>query len=464
MESQIKKEKFIEKKRKIKLPRCHRIFLFFIMVGIESIMNVSSGIFSSATKEIKRQLNLNDTKFGSFGTSNSIGRVISSILFGMINKKVSRKWTTIIFVIFHAIFLFFFKLTMNANILLFIRGLLGLTQTTPSVYVPVWINQFGLNNYKTIQITSLQLFQTLGKLLGQLINLIVGFDNWREGFFIEGIILLILSFCCLLFSEDYFSRTLFPVINDDNEKRYSCTIYEEVRKKYDNGSDNKKEYYYSDLILLLSDRLYMLCLISRCILHGLNTCLHYWLSDFLRTVINEDQVKVTKYYSIICFIGPLGGLLANSILKSLIGNYQSRKSSYPIVILQTIASIFSIFIGLMNTSFKVSSITILYLIFNSSVLPLIQGILISCIDQNLSATGFAFASTVTQLLTAGTTPMIYGYINDKYKNKYPRLAMVSIMSVNLLAVPLLLLLAILRNKKFDKEEKIKEQNEELKEI
>ena len=60
--------------------------------------------------------------------------------------------------------------------------------------------------------------------------------------------------------------------------------------------------------------------------------------------------------------------------------------------------------------------------------------------------------------------MIYGYINDKYKNKYPRLAMVSIMSVNLLAVPLLLLLAILRNKKFDKEEKIKEQNEELKEI
>ena len=214
----------------------------------------------------------------------------------------------------------------------------------------------------------------------------------------------------------------------------------------------------------MSDRLYVLCLISRCILHGLNTCLHYWLSDFLRTVINEDQVKVTIYYSIICFIGPLGGLLANSILKSLIGNYQSRKSSYPIVILQTIASIFSIFIGLMNTSFKVSSITILYLIFNSSVLPLIQGILISCIDQNLSATGFAFASTVTQLLTAGTTPMIYGYINDKYKNKYPRLAMVSIMSVNLLAVPLLLLLAILRNKKFDKEEKIKEQNEELKEI
>ena len=463
MEVKTKKDENNKKRRKIMLPRSHRIFLFFVMVGIESIMNVSSGIFSSATKEIKRQLNLNDTKFGSFGTSNSLGRVISSIFFGIINQKVSRKWTTIIFASFHAIFLFFFKLTTNANILIFIRGLLGLTQTTPSVYVPVWINQFGLHNYKTIQITSLQLFQTIGKLLGQLMNVINGLENWKEGFIIEGIILFILSFCCLLFSEDYFSRTLFPVIKKENEKRNSYTIYEEEEKKEVN-KDNKKGNYFSDLLVLLCDKLYVLCLISRCILHGLNTCLHFWLSDFLRTVINEEQVKVTIYYSIICFTGPLGGLLANSILKSLIGDYQSRKSSYPIVILQTIASFFSISIGLMNSSLSVSIITILFLIFNSSVLPLIQGILISCIDKKLSATGFAFASTCTQLLTAGTTPMIYGYINDRYKSKYPRLAMVSIMSINLFAVPLLLFLAILRNKKFDKEEKNQEQKEELVDI
>ena len=118
----------------------------------------------------------------------------------------------------------------------------------------------------------------------------------------------------------------------------------------------------------------------------------------------------------------------------------------------------------MNSIFTVSIITVIFLIFNSSVLPLIQGILISCIDKKLSATGFAFASTCTQLLTAGTTPMIYGYINDIYKDKYPRLAMVSIMSVNLLAVPLLIILAVLRNKKFDEEEKNKDKSEELNDI
>ena len=463
METTSKKSEQNKSSKRIKLPRYQRLILFFIMVGIESTMNISSGIFSSATKEIKRQLNLSDTKFGSFGTANSIGRVISSILFGIINQKISRKYTTITFVSLHALFLFCFKLTMNAHILITIRGLLGLSQTTPSVYVPVWVNQFGLSDYKTIQITSIQLFQTIGKLSGQLINLKIGLENWKEGFVLEGIILLILGFFCLLYSDDYFSRSLYR-IKQENEKRISCTIYEEEKKIEENNDKNNKGNYFSDLYILLSDKLYVLCLISRCILHGLNTCLHFWLSDFLRTVINEPQAKVTLYYSIICFAGPLGGLIANAQLKSLIGDYQSRKSSYPIVILQTIASIFSICIGLMNSIFTVSIITVIFLIFNSSVLPLIQGILISCIDKKLSATGFAFASTCTQLLTAGTTPMIYGYINDIYKDKYPRLAMVSIMSVNLLAVPLLIILAVLRNKKFYEEEKNKDKSEELNDI
>ena len=60
--------------------------------------------------------------------------------------------------------------------------------------------------------------------------------------------------------------------------------------------------------------------------------------------------------------------------------------------------------------------------------------------------------------------MIYGYINDVCEDKYPRLAMVSIMSVNLLAVPLLIILAVLRNKKFDEEEKNKDKSEELNDI
>ena len=177
-------------------------------------------------------------------------------------------------------------------------------------------------------------------------------------------------------------------------------------------------------------------------------------------MIKCEPITITITYGIICISGPLGGIIANALLKPVLGSYESRKASWPLVILQIIASIFAISIGLMKSILTIGIVTIIFLIFNSSVIALIQGILISCVDKSLSGTGFAFANACTQILTAGPTPMVYGVINDKFKNKYPWLAMCCIMSLNLIAVPLLILLAILRNKKFD-EENNEEKEKEL---
>ena len=146
-----------------------------------------------------------------------------------------------------------------------------------------------------------------------------------------------------------------------------------------------------------------------------------------------------------------------------IGGYETRKSSWPLVFIQIIASILSISIGFMKSTLSVCIMTILYLIFNSSALPLVQGILISCVDPELAATGFAIASILTQSVFSGATPFLYGYINDRYKDKYPWLAMVSVMMLQIFAIPLLISMAILRNRKFDDEEKLNsnENEEEL---
>ena len=457
------KEDKIIKPKKIKLSRCYRLFLFFVMINIDCTIDISSGILSSSAKEIKNQLKLNDAKFGSFGTAISLGRIISSFLFFFLNKKVNRKYFLITIVSFHSLFLFFFKFTNNFHILIVLRCLQGLTHTSPSIYVPIWINQFGLKEYKTVQITSIQLFQAIGKLLGHFIIIIIGFENWKNGFIISGIYLLILAFCCLISNENYFSKTLYPKrieasYNDDkNEKiRLSDTVFEE-------HEINIETNYCLDLSKLLQSPLYVISLICRSIIRGLITCLHYWFSDFLRNILKgEKPITITISYGIICFTGPFGGIIANAILKPCFGNYESRKASWPLVILQITASIFAISIGLAgitNSLITICLITILFLTFNSSVIALVQGILISCVDKNLSATGFAFANAFTQILTAGPTPMIYGIINDRYEEKYPWIAMCCIMSLNLIAVPLLIYLAILRNKKFDVEKNEKKENE-----
>ena len=451
MKNEIKKEKI----KNIRLSRNYRLFLFFIMINIDGSIDISSGVFASAAKEIKKQLKLNDAKFGGFGTSLSIGRIIGSFLFFFLNKKVNRKYFTSILVILHSLFLFCFKITSNAHILISLRCLQGLTQYSPTIYVPVWINQFGIKEYKTVQITSIQLCQAIGKLLGHFIIIIIGFENWQYGFIISGSYLLILAFCCLLSNDNYFNKTLYPKKTNDNI-RLSCTIFEEQEI----NEKDKNSNYFLDLLSLFQNPLYVLSLISRSIIRGLITCLHYWFSDFLRNVLKDEKpITITISYAIICFTGPFGGIIANAILKPWFRSYESRKASWPLVILQLIASIFAISIGLMRSLFTICFVTTLFLIFNSSVIALIQGILISCVDKNLSATGFAFANACTQILTAGPTPMIYGMINDKFKEKYPWLAMCCIMSLNFVAVPLLIYLAILRDKKFDKEENEKSEKE-----
>ena len=447
--------------RKVRLSRYYRWFLFFIMVTIEGVMNVSSGLLSSATKEVKKSLNMSDAKFGSFGTANSFGRIISSTLFGMLNQKMSRKWSTTLGIGFHAIFIFCFQITNNANILIFVRGLHGFTQMPPSIYVPVWVSQFAIRKYRTIQITSIQLFQTTGKCIGYFLNMLFGLENWKTGFFVEGLYLLFCTFCCLITSEDYFSRTLYrPKISEkeENSDRITCTVYEEEETKKE---EKKKEgNFFSDLKILSCHSLYMISMFCRVILHGLNTCMHFWLADFMRNVIHEqNQFKITICYSVICFSGPAGGILTNAILRPIIGNYDSRKASWPLVFIQLTASVFAVSIGFMKTTISCTIATICFLIFNSSALPLLQGILISCVDPALSATGFAIANILTQVLTSGTTPLLYGMINDKFKDKYPWMAMVCIMSLEFFAVPLLSILAILRNRKFDEEEKLKEKEQ-----
>lgn len=462
-EKDIKKIKL----RKINLSRCYRFFIFSMMISIDSTIDISDGIFSSASKEIKKKLNINNTKFGSFSTSTSVGKIMGSFLFILINQNISRKWLLTICIFLNSIFLFNFKITQNVNILIIFYGLLGITKTIPTIYIPVWINQFGHKKYKTIQITSVQLFQSIGKIIGYIINLILGHENWQNGFLISGSCLMFLSICCFISNENYFSKTLFPKKLENNfennkklENRISSTIFEEheIQKKIDDKK-NQKINFLSEFSLLFQNKTYIISLICGSIIRGLITCLNYWFPDFLRDIINKKKEELTICYSIIILAEPVGGIITNGYLIQYIGSYENKKSSWPIVFLQLIASIFAVNIGLMKSLFSVCTITICYLIFNSSILAFIQGIIISSVDKNLSATGFAYANVFKQIII-GPTPIIYGIINDKVKDKYQWLPMCCIMSINFLAMPFLIWLAILRNKKIDEEEKIKENKNE----
>ena len=137
-----------------------------MLISVEMAMNQSAGILSSSSTEIKRELQMNDKQYGMFGTANGLGRVIGCFLFTILVNNFNRKWTFVFFTVVKSLFLVLFKFTNIGWLLITCRGLIGLTHMPPSIYIPVWIDPFGLKNYKTMFLTILQIVIPLGKVEG----------------------------------------------------------------------------------------------------------------------------------------------------------------------------------------------------------------------------------------------------------------------------------------------------------
>ncbi|MCQ2818941.1 MAG: MFS transporter [archaeon] len=128
--------------------------------------NCSSGILSASSKGIKKQMNLTDASFGQFGYWNSNGRLLGSFAFLLFLYRLSRKYLLGIGLLIKGFFLIMFKFTDKFELLLFFRFMTGITHMIPSIYIPTWLDQFGLSTQRPNLITIYNAFSTIGKVTG----------------------------------------------------------------------------------------------------------------------------------------------------------------------------------------------------------------------------------------------------------------------------------------------------------
>ena len=102
-------------------------------------------------------------------------------------------------------------------------------------------------------------------------------------------------------------------------------------------------------------------------------------------------------------------------------------------------------------------LTLLYFLFDSSVIGIINGINISSVRPEIKATGFSIANLVTHALCSGPGPYLYGVVNDKYKDKFLGAGMLCMMFICAVDIPIFIIMTIIRNRKLDQKEKEKEE-------
>lgn len=162
----------------------------------------------------------------------------------------------------------------------------------------------------------------------------------------------------------------------------------------------------------------------------------------------SDGAIIFKSYIIIAIAGPLGGIFANSIVSACLGGYQHKHSPMFLLFLHSCTCFFGLAMTFISDLILFCCCTALFLVFSSSAVPFIQGIVINSVRPKLKGMAFSVADLFSVLFTSGTSPFIYGYINDKYKHKYPSLAMFCIMCGGLIAIVQILILAYFRYKNY----------------
>jgi len=451
-----------QKANPVLLSRTYRLIAFFVMVTIEMAINVSSGVLSAASKTIKRQYTMLDVEFGYFGLAQGIGRTFGSIFYTVMVNQISAKWLGGAFSIVKGFVLASFELTQSKWILIGLRGVIGFVHMPPSTYIPIWIDQYGLRNWKTVQMSFLQALVPVGKVLGFVLVNLFGEERWKYAYDVEGVYLVLCGLFIVLSPIDYFNRKVVLMTDDERPTEYKQTKWKETsifnRRVSKPGSKTQK--LWNDIYTVITNYEFELCNCAKALQNGSQSCIHFWCGDFMINRLGMDGTTKTLVYTVMNIAGPAFGFFLSPIINKVFGSYETTHAPIVIMVLHLITISFGLSATLINNVIVFIICMTLFFGLLSLSLAMTNGCLMISINKDLKGMCYSVGNITCMSITGALCPVIYGKVNDIFNPKGIRFAgMLSIMLINGSASFFLLELARIKCKK-DKG-KTEEKSEEL---
>jgi len=144
------------------------IYFCFVLIFFSNILiNIDHGALPGCSLQIKKKLDIDNFKYGLLGSvvfgGLTLGSATGTVLF---SKGSWIKPTLIITIFINATCCFLFTQSSNFYIMAFMRGLIGYFQIFICIYMPVWADQFGNEQQKSIWLTFLLLAAPVGNVIG----------------------------------------------------------------------------------------------------------------------------------------------------------------------------------------------------------------------------------------------------------------------------------------------------------
>jgi len=423
----MKDEKLIEPKPHEQLSRGARAFIFIIFISLSIVMSGDNGVLSSSKKQVRRDLQLDEKGYGFFGSFASAGRMFGSVMFMGLLQTDSRKMLTLICIFINGSAFFMYYLTFNRWILYCVRFLIGSVRIYPHIYIPVWVDQFGIKKLKTMMMTVVNITSPLGQTVGYVLGTINEPDKWYLNYCIVGSLILCFGSLLCFFPGKYFSAK-FNFIGYKEEgkegfvkepKDWKQTTY------FENGEMKKKTKAQGSMLEIVKKPVYCFsafvkanCLFCFQVIH-LN--ITSYVIDDLKMPEEEKLTKFVPLYGGASVFGPFIGGMFGGFLVSLVGGYENKRSAFFLAGFAVITLLSSFIVIYSNSAVFLCIGLFLFFFFASALLPIIGGYIVSSIPKEHKGAGSSLNLLITNLLGNLPGPILYGFLKDSFKDTNPRL-------------------------------------------
>jgi MFS family permease len=416
-----------------KASELRKIFFFACFTTI--LINLDHGIMPAATKEIRRDLNIDEFDLGLLGSLVYGGLMLGSLTGGYVFQTFSSKKVICATTFLYGAFLIIFPLAESFFWLAMSRVFVGFFQVFMVIYFPVWVDLYGKEK-KTIWLTYLQLMVPLGVFAGYGITAVYAhWDNWRYSFYTQ-IVLLIPCFVYFCMSKAKYMATN----NEAGRRRLSLvenkeegllggvrsgSFYQDYNQVKDDSNsprvsifEEEEEVviktsqvsYLAYLIILWDKKIYVYTVLSIASLYFVVTGIQFWISDYLRVVLELPKNTVFLSFSIVSITAPTIGVLCGGYIVDRFGGYTGKHALTLCIIFGSLAAVFGMPIPFLDSFWPVCILLWMVLFFGGAIMPPITGIMISSVPRNLRAFGQSTAQIFQNLLGYFPAPFLYGYV------------------------------------------------------
>ena len=412
--------------KKLRLSRFTRFVIFSCFFVIHLLNCSDGGVVSARPAQIKKELNIDDRAFGIYGSIVQIGRIVGTLSVMILLNFFNRKYLIFCALILKCSTFLIYFVTSNYPIIMIFRFLHGFSHVFTYVYFPTWVDQFGLQKYKTVMTSFIQTASPFGSVFG--FNATTFLNDFKYGFALLAFSILGLNALLLFMPDKYFSPKIFfhknvKEVKDGRETVYSL-FEEDEEKMLKKQAEKAKKPEGESIWLQLLRPIFASIVLARTVLMFSFMGIHYWIGDYFTNALGQDgKIARASTYSLVSLLGPFLGSMVGAAICEYFGGYTKKVSSLLCLLFSILTGISAIFIPMVDSLAYFTVLLFLFFFFANNMMPILIGISFNCVDKKIRGASYGVNSLMCTFLGNLPAPSVYGFINARYKDTNKRLAM-----------------------------------------